>query len=84
MTYQVNFAKAASKQLSSLPLSVQRQLQPIIDALSLDPRPSGVKKLKGSARYRIRSGDYRVIYEIQDQALIVLVVEVGKRDQVYR
>ena len=52
--------------------------------LADDPRPVGVKKLHGQDRYRIRVGDYRVIYQIEDEVLLVLVVEIAHRREVYR
>ncbi|MEW5948302.1 MAG: type II toxin-antitoxin system RelE/ParE family toxin [Thermodesulfobacteriota bacterium] len=55
-----------------------------IQGLSEDPRPSGVKKLTGRNAWRIRVGNYRVIYEIQDNSLVVLVVSVGHRKEIYR
>ena len=84
MTYRIEFAKPAAKQFRSLPTNIQRQMQPAIDALSSKPRPSGVKKLKGSDLYRIRSGDYRIIYQIQDAELIIIVIKVGHRGKVYQ
>ncbi|MDJ0899633.1 MAG: type II toxin-antitoxin system RelE/ParE family toxin [Xenococcus sp. MO_188.B8] len=60
-------------------------MQPKIDALATEPRPEGVVKLKGEENlYRIRVGDYRVIYNVQDDRLLVLVVKVGHRGDVYR
>ncbi|PYM57636.1 MAG: hypothetical protein DMD79_20035 [Candidatus Rokuibacteriota bacterium] len=54
-----------------------------IDGLARDPRPSGVEKLAGSERlYRVRSGDYRIVYEIQDERVLVLVVRIGHRREV--
>ena len=55
-----------------------------IDALAEDPRPPGCEKPSGDEKYRVRQGDYRILYEIVDQALLVTVVKVGKRRDVYR
>jgi mRNA interferase RelE/StbE len=55
-----------------------------IRALAAEPRPAGCEKLSGQERYRIRQGIYRIIYEIEDQSLIVLVVKVGHRREVYK
>jgi mRNA interferase RelE/StbE len=55
-----------------------------IASLANDPRPSGCKKLKGEDAYRIRVGDYRVIYEIEDDKIIVIVVSVGHRKDIYK
>ena len=64
---------------------IQRSLRPHIEALANQPRPTGAKKLKGrDDLWRIRVGDYRIIYEIRDRILVVLVVRVGHRREVYR
>jgi mRNA interferase RelE/StbE len=67
-----------------LPKDVQERLTPHIDALTRNPCPSGVKKLKGEDAYRLRVGDYRIIYQIQEKALLVLVIKIGHRRAVYR
>jgi len=54
-----------------------------IEKLAVDPRPEGCKKLKGRSGYRVRKGDYRIIYDIQDDVLIIEVVAVGHRRQIY-
>ena len=75
---------AARRQLSKLPRDIQPRVSAAIDALVGDPRPHGFRKLQGRGnQYRIRVGDYRIIYEIKDDVLIVLVVEVGPRDSIY-
>ncbi|WP_370452586.1 type II toxin-antitoxin system RelE/ParE family toxin [Corallococcus sp. CA054B] len=55
-----------------------------IDALATEPRPVGAEKLKGSDYLRIRIGDYRVIYQVEDGRLVVLIVELGHRREIYR
>jgi mRNA interferase RelE/StbE len=68
-----------------LPAEFQRRLSPHIDALAADPRPRVVVKLSGSSDiYRIRIGDYRIVYEIQDVGLVVLLLKIGNRRDVYR
>ena len=85
MAYQVYILPAALRQLAKLPLSIQDQIQQRMDALADDPRPPGTKALAGQKGfYRIRAGDYRVIYQIKDEKLTVLVVRVGHRREVYR
>lgn len=85
MAYSIVFTKAAKRQFDKLTRPVQRHLGDDIEALSVDPRPAGVVKLSGEDRlYRVRSGDYRAIYQIQDQRLLILVVKVGHRSKVYR
>ena len=84
MNYQVIFESAAARQLKKLPIEIQQTLRPLIDNLATNPRPSGCKKLKGRKNeYRIRSGNYRVIYSIEDKALIVRVIKAGHRKDAY-
>jgi mRNA interferase RelE/StbE len=85
MDYQLEYSRAALKQLKALPINVQKRIQPKIDALTEDPRPNGVVKLEGEdSLYRIKVGSYRVIYEIQDAKLWVFVIKVGNRQDVYK
>lgn len=85
MAYQVSILPAALRQLAKLPRIVQERIQPRMDALRDDPRPPGTKALAGlRGFYRLRVGDYRVLYEIRDKILTVLVVRVGHRREVYR
>ena len=83
MAYQVEFTPAAHRQFRKLNPEVQRRLAPAIDALAEDPRPASAKKLSGTELWRIRVGDYRVIYALDDGALTVLVVRLGHRREVY-
>ncbi|MFN6531162.1 type II toxin-antitoxin system RelE/ParE family toxin [Nostoc sp. ChiSLP03a] len=84
MTYTVEFSPSARKMFKKLSQYLQDCIQPKIDALAIEPRPSGVKKLKGEDNtYRIRIGIYRVIYEIEDNLLLVTVIKVGGRGDVY-
>ena len=85
MIYKIDFTSAARKQFLGFPEQVQIRLEEKIDKLAKDPRPNGVEKLSGLENiYRIRIGKYRVIYNIQDEVLIVLVVKIGHRKEVYR
>lgn len=81
--YSVVLTKTAQKQLDKLPDQVADTLLDAIEKLAGDPRPEGCKKLKGRSGYRVRKGDYRIIYDIQDDVLIVEVVAVGHRRQIY-
>ena len=84
-SYKVEFTKSAKKALDRIPNTVRNQLTVKIYSLKDNPRPDGCKKLKGEEDlYRIRVGDYRVVYLIQDGKLIVVVVKVGQRRDVYR
>jgi mRNA interferase RelE/StbE len=85
MAYAIEFVPSARRQLQKLPREVQLKLNQHIGSLSLDPHPIGSRKLKGGDElWRIRVSDYRVIYEIQDKILVVLVVRVAHRREVYR
>ena len=85
MTYSILLAPPAERQLKSLTESVQKRIVKRLRSLRENPRPQGVKKLAGEEDlYRIREGDYRIIYTIQDKELIVLVVKIGDRKEVYR
>jgi len=83
--YRVVMAPPARKQLAALPSDVQDQIRPEIVALGANPRPRGSQKLKGpSGEYRIRVGDYRVIYGIDDNNRLVGITRVAHRRDVYR
>jgi mRNA interferase RelE/StbE len=83
--YSIRIKRSAAKQLEKLPPKAAERIVKAIDALAEDPRPDGVKKLQGTDdHYRIRIADYRVIYSIEDQHLIVEVVKVAHRKDVYK
>lgn len=83
--YRVDIDRPAMRDLGKLPLELRSRIVARIQALGADPRPRGAKKLAGSSdRYRIRVGDYRVLYCIADEVLLVLVVAVAPREHVYR
>jgi mRNA interferase RelE/StbE len=85
MVYRIEFTRQAERQFKALPRNIQTRLKSHIDRLIEDPRPSGAYKLSGKDDlYRIRVGDYRVIYAVQDKALLILVLKVGHRGNVYR
>lgn len=83
-TWQVILARETKKILDKLPRNVRDRLQKAIDALALDPRPHDCSKLTSRDLYRIRRGDWRIIYAVRDAELIVLIVEVGPRGGVHR
>lgn len=75
---------AAEHEFKKLPRDVQERIAPIIGGLANNPRPSGAKKLQGEDDlYRVRSGDYRVVYQVTDKALVILVVRIRHRKDVY-
>jgi mRNA interferase RelE/StbE len=85
VAYRVEVAPHAERQLRRLSKSVQARLTTRMKALADEPRPPGVEKLAGEENlYRVRVGDYRIIYAIEDEVLLVLVVTVGHRREVYR
>jgi mRNA interferase RelE/StbE len=84
-SFIIQFTSSALKDLRKIPKLYSGQVAKDIDALSKNPRPFGHKKLRGNeGLYRIRSGSYRVVYQIQDKVLVVLVVCIGDRKDVYR
>ena len=84
MRFTVLIERPALKSLSKIPLDYRDRIIDAIRGLAEDPRPAGAKKLSGRKAWRIRLGSYRVIYEINGDELIVLVVTVGHRKDVYR
>jgi mRNA interferase RelE/StbE len=86
MGYTVEIARPALQQLKKLDATVRRRVSRRIDLLAIDPRPAGMKKLTDSVPpvFRIREGQYRILYTIEDEQLIVLVIRIGHRSDVYR
>jgi len=82
--YTVLILPSAQKQLSKLPNAIATRIEDRMLDLEGDPRPPGCKKLKGRDAWRIRIGDYRLIYEINDGKLIVTVISIGHRRDVYQ
>lgn len=85
MSYRVEIAPAAQRQLRNLKKLAQKRILAGLEALAENPRPAGMKRLSGAQElYRIREGDYRIIYQIQEEVLLVLVVKVGHGKDVCR
>jgi mRNA interferase RelE/StbE len=85
MTYRIELRPAAVRDLARVEKPWRLKIARKIDSLTLNPRPPGVEKLAGQDnRYRVRCGNYRIIYEMYDQELLVLVVRLGHRREVYR
>ena len=84
MQYHLEFLPIAAKQLRKLPPNIQQQLAEVIEELKINPYPVGCKKLTGIAGWRIRSGNYRVIYKTQDNLLLIVVLSLGHRKDIYR
>ena len=81
--YNLNISKTAQKQLDKLPENVADSLIETIQNLAYYPRPQGCKKLKGRDGYRIRKGDYRIIYDINDNILTIEIIALGHRKNIY-
>ena len=84
MSYTISILRRARKELAQLPPGAYEQVRDAIRALALDPRPPGCLKLTGREGWRIRVGDYRVVYEIADEHQDVMILHVGHRRDVYR
>ena len=82
--YSIFLKESVRKDLSDVPAQELKRIVERIGLLADDPRPQGCEKLSGQERYRIRQGNYRIIYSIQDAELTVWVVKVGHRREVYR
>jgi len=85
MSYEVQILPKAARQIKALSIEVRQDISLTIQSLAKEPRPIGVKKLSGEKDiYRVRVGNYRVLYRIVDKILVVVVVSVGHRREVYR
>lgn len=82
--YELAFKKSVARDLRPIPRKDVVRILRRIEALREDPRPAGCEKLSGQERYRIRHGVYRILYEIFDTQLVVTVVKVGHRKNIYR
>ena len=83
-SYSLRIKPSAVKEIEALPTRDRRRFVARIQALATDPQPSGREKLSGDEKYRVRQGNYRILYEIVDRQLIVTVVKVGHRRDLYR
>ncbi len=86
MSYELNFTKSAQKSLNDLPEKTRQRIRKALEKLTATPQAASldVKKLSGQSYYRLRVGDYRIIYDLQHHALVVLVLEVGHRREIYQ
>jgi mRNA interferase RelE/StbE len=83
-SYSLRIRHSAAKELEAIPLKDRKRMVTRIEGLRDEPRPPGCEKLSGEDKYRLRQGDYRILYEIVDRELIVTVVKIGNRADVYR
>ncbi len=81
--YNIDFSKKAQRKLDKLSDTIANPILSAIKSLSNNPRPQGYKKLKGRNGYRIRVGNYRIIYEIFDDILLIDVIDLGHRKEIY-
>jgi mRNA interferase RelE/StbE len=83
--YRIELLPSARRELASLPPTARRAVAGAIDSLGIDPRPTGASRLQGIPdTYRIRAGDHRVLYQVLDARVLVLIIRVGHRRDVYR
>ncbi|KQM39685.1 MULTISPECIES: type II toxin-antitoxin system RelE/ParE family toxin [unclassified Microbacterium] len=83
MTYRIDVLPAAVRAIRKLPPEAKRRIQAVIDVLAEEPRPPAAKKLTARPEWRVRTGDYRVLYRIEDEVLTIVVVHAGHRRDVY-
>ena len=83
-SYSIVFKQSVAKDFRQIPKKDVQRILKRIDSLSEDPRPAGVDKLSGDEKYRIRQGNYRILYTIEDEIITVTIVKVGHRRDVYR
>lgn len=82
--YAIEIVQKAEKEYLKLPQSVKRRIQELILSLENEPRPVGSKKLKETSYYRVRSGDFRIVYSIDDKFRYVKILSIGHRKDIYR
>ena len=82
--YEVRLKRSVAKDLRAIPVKDVARILRRIEALKVEPRPPGVEKLSGQEKYRIRQGVYRILYEILNNELLIVVVKIGHRRDVYR
>ena len=81
--YKIEIKKSAAKEIAKLPRNILKRILTKIESLSSDPRPNGCKKLTADEKYRVRVGNYRILYSIEDEILVIYVVKVSHRKKVY-
>jgi mRNA interferase RelE/StbE len=84
VNYRVVITSSAEREIQKLPREIQGRIDKAISTLETNPRPQRAKKLQGRDEYRIRAGDYRILYSINDEIVTITVVQVGHRRDVYR
>jgi mRNA interferase RelE/StbE len=88
LSYQIDFTSSASKELAKLRKSIQpkhfKRIKDTIETLAGDPHPPGVESVETTDYLRVRTGDYRIVYQVEEEALTVLIIRIGHRKEVYR
>ncbi|MCI0353667.1 MAG: type II toxin-antitoxin system RelE/ParE family toxin [Acidobacteria bacterium] len=84
MPYDIRFKPSAERELRKLPREIQDRIGAKLEQLRVDPFLSGVQKLQGDPAYRARVGDYRIVFDVFHRELVILVIRVGHRREVYR
>jgi mRNA interferase RelE/StbE len=84
MPFKVTIKKRAEKEIEAMPLKLQARVRGAIDLLAVNPFPPKAIKLQGRAGYRIKTGDYRILYNVDGDQLLILVLRVGHRKDIYR
>jgi mRNA interferase RelE/StbE len=82
--YEISVKKSAVKELEAIPKKELQKIIKKIQSLALDPRPEGSQKLSHREQYRLRQGDYRIVYSVQDDDSTVHIIKVGHRKEIYR
>jgi mRNA interferase RelE/StbE len=82
--YKIHFRESIQKDLRKISQNDVKRIIKRIDSLALEPRPYGCEKLTGQERYRVRQGSYRILYSIHDDELVIWIVKIGHRKDVYR
>jgi len=82
--YKITIKKSAARELEDIPQKDLRKIIKRIRSLARDPRPYGSQKLSGQERYRVRQGDYRIVYSIEDKDSLIDIVKIGHRREIYR
>jgi mRNA interferase RelE/StbE len=84
MTYSITLAPSAARQLRKFDPDVRRRIQAALELLAVEPRPpAAIRLVGGSGEWRVRTGDYRIVYEIKDGQLLILVLRIGHRREIY-
>ena len=84
VNYRIQIRRSAEKELERISQKDRKRIIERILALEKDPRPAGVKKLSGEEKYRVRQGSYRILYEINDELITIVVVRIAHRRDAYR